>query len=221
MNKEGIVIASVAVSLAFFSIEPALAASFDFRFQPQGSGGALSFNDSDAPLTGIGIETVNLSQIGNANFFFAFTGIPAPPVPPFPILTGFNRDNVTFNFSNGELTGINLQSQLTYDRTFVAGNSSGRINGVYSLLLQGDRYEQNFTGTTSSSTFDPQTNQFISTTNTFNNEGFAQGSITFNTIQPVRAVPESSTILGAVTAVGIGTFFGRKQSKKKAVRTRS
>ncbi len=210
MRKVGIFITSLAASSALVTIRPAVAATFNFSFSNKPFGpGVLSF-DGTVP-TG----TVTLSQLNNARLEYSFLGIPSPPtVPPggLPILfSPDSADNTTLTFADGTLTGITTKSTLNnYNVAFYLGGSSGgEIKGNYALFLQGNTYAQYFTGETIYSIYDFSTNQSNVTTTAYNNSEQASGNLIF---QNPQRVPEPSTMLGTIVALGIATRFNRRHN---------
>lgn len=205
--KAAFIVAS-AVGLIGLTLNSAQAASFEFTLEnanPDLPPGTLSFDDS--PLTGIGMETVELSQLENANFFLQATALPVFIVPVDVI---FANNEATFSFNDGELTGIFSESSAFFEGSSSGGSAGVTIDVTYNFELQGDTYQQFVTGTQSFSGFDAQTGEFFDEIITFNNELEASGKIFFTTIEPVAAIPEPVTVLGTATALGFGTFFKRK-----------
>nr|ADN17810.1 hypothetical protein Cyan7822_5959 [Gloeothece verrucosa PCC 7822] len=203
-------VSTIAKTVVVESASSAHAASFEFFLGDQGSG-ILSFDNSS--ITGIGLETVQLSELKNADFFYSYVGIPSSPFPPTAIISG-SKTPISFNFNQGELSGIFLESELIYNEVFYPGGSTGvTINGIHSLFLLGGSYEQYFTGTVSVGGFDVNTGEFFEYTDTYTNDLLSSGSIIFKTVEPI---PEPLTFLGTGAALCFGTFFKGKLSKNKA-----
>lgn len=201
MRKIEIFIASLVAGSALVMIKPAAAATFNFTFSG-GNGGDLSF-DGTVP-TG----TVQLSQLNNVSFSYFFNGEPTPPGRSVLLIGPDSVANTTLTFANGALTGITSESTLNNYSSFVTGGSSSiGVIGDYALFLQGNTFVQYFTGKLIASIYDFSTGQSNTYVSTYNNQEFASGYISF---QNSQSVPEPSTVLGTIAALGIATRFRRK-----------
>ena len=214
MMKAAIVVASAAVSLAWVNLKPAQAASFEFTLEDLFSSGTLTFDDS--PLTGIGMESVELSQLENADFSW-FAEVFSPREIGASDFVTSEINEPTFNFDNGNLTGIFLESSVSSNEFLSFPFTSVNLDLTFDLFLQGDTYQQFFTGSETITGFlGGPDGEFFEDIVTFDNELVSTGDIFFTTIEPVAAVrepstdvPEPSTILGITTVLGMGTLFKR------------
>lgn len=197
-------------------IQPTQAASFEFSLiNNDGSGsfgvGSLSFTES--PLTAIGSEEVALSQLPNASFNYFFSSSIAGVLPIIGY-SGFvgSPSSVLFKFEGGDLIGMTFRSEVVpVDSTFFPGGSTGvSVTGNAQLSVAGAYYTDNFSGVSVYGGYDPSTGEFFEVTNPINNYSF--GRVNFTTIEPIAAIPEPLSLLGAATALGFGAFFKKRLS---------
>jgi hypothetical protein len=222
MNSRFLATGLSLTSLTFMFVESAQAAQFQFgygsstSFDSSGQGG-LFFQSS--PLTGIGLETVQLSQLQSISFFTDFKGQPDIAPGGRPLLSSYDRSSVSFNFNNGELMGLNFSTSTSFRGIGSSGGAifgSKSVDGIYDLLVQGDRYEQRFTGFQVVSVFNASTGTFSEIRTDHQNQLFASGSVNFRTIERVQAVPEPATMLGISAATGLGAIFRRRLNQRTA-----
>jgi hypothetical protein len=232
LNKNihlGITTASVTTFTLIAGIVPSYAADFRLSFDdfPQRIIGQLSFTQSS--LTGRGFESATLSDLKDAQFFFSYPSIEIPqdPFTGETFIYGFNSNSpASFKFDNGKLVGANFTASASQQGGFSTGGSNGAgYNVTGTVNVTGDTYAEILNkGYVTYSTYDPDNPACLNnpdpncafSTNTvnFDNTLVNSGKVTFITITPITsAVPEPLTILGSITALGLGVSLKRKIRK--------
>ncbi len=208
--------ASFTILSLVFSIAPSYAALFYFEMD-QGKG-ELSFTQSS--LTGKGRETATLSELGNVHFNYLFNSPNNPTPDPNFIVYSYNSSSITskllnpvsFEFSSGDLVGIELTSHDSNSGTFFPGglvtSKDYYIEGI--LTITGDSFEEKQSGSTEVHFVDGSTivaDNFIPST-------VSSGKVSFTTVTPIAAIgvpePQPLSILGSITLLGLGVGFLRK-----------
>ncbi|MCU0534154.1 MAG: PEP-CTERM sorting domain-containing protein [Hydrococcus sp. Prado102] len=221
------------LSLSVVKVEPAQAAYFYLEFMDDLNNdnyaiGNAIFQYENTSLTGIGQETISLSQLKqenkNSDNSFSliminnfFGGYYEETRSPY-IFYNF-PDDTTLNLNNGKLTGINFAFEANYDNYSLDKYASTDGKGIVSFSGTGDRFEILFTGTVIFNQVDySNTGQLITTTKTYNKDPIQSGSIRFaySQLSPpdTAAVPEPLTCMGALTALGFGIALKRKLARK-------
>lgn len=226
----------LALNLALIQSESAQAAEFSFSFEIPNppydiynispGGGTLSFESS--PLTGVGAESIKLSELNNyagsqTQFDFGFS-----TYSPFlgngqtlPDNFQISLNDATFKFQSGGLIGIvaegstnNVPSPANIDATVYLS----LFNASYSTSYD---YTETIVETVDVPVFDDQGNiigyqpEYQQIQNQYAGISYVSGDIGFTTIERIEAVPEPLTMLGIGTACGFGSFFKRELNKKK------
>jgi len=216
----GLVVSGMAVSSVF---APSYAADFTFSLPSSGyskNGGELTFTQS--PLTGIGQETVSLSELPDAEFYYYINTFNNPTPQPDFIFYGYQTvpgsppAPISFNFNNGNLVGINLTTSYSNKKNFsLADYNFISANLTGTLTLTGNQFQEAYTGSVYTVARDdsnlqnncpPYPPNYIvglsCQTVNYNNTTVASGTITFTTITPINpSVPEPLNILGATTGL--------------------
>jgi hypothetical protein len=181
-----------------------------------GSGnGQLSFDQS--PLTGIGHESVKFNQLQNASFNFSYSGY-VPGISNIGSSLHYQNtgtDDTVFEFHEGSLAGI-IEPPRAAGGTngfFYLGMSGGiTVNVGFTFSLDGNHYSIVGDGTVTHAGFNVSTNSFYNYT--FSIDENEVGELDFTMIVPLVSVPEPLTILGSLTALGLGIIFKRKVALK-------
>jgi hypothetical protein len=227
LNKNirlGITTATVTTFTLIVGIFPSYAAEFRFSLETYNTNdfglnmGELSFNESS--LTGIGEETAKISDLKDVQFSYQLFDFSLGAPTGIGYYVDNSSDAITFNFKDGKLEGVNLTTSSSYSETFTFASYSSEYEiSKAELIMKGNSYEERFTGYTKESgyQFDPTCDNtdpncgFFEYINRYDNSVVQSGPIIFTTITPITsAVPEPLTILGTITALGLGVGLKRK-----------